>query len=246
MKELLSMQRHRGLLLGSAMAALLGFMGSQAQAATVTISVDLGGTVIYSTSGAVNITALNTDLKNAGSAYQFATNGLTASSQLQSDGEVALTTTGSIIILATGSTTPTLSIDVVATGILAPVGSGGTLASSASGTYSGVSSGTTTFTGDYQGTTLTPAIVGTASGGTTSYGSTNAVQSIGTVPSGYSLSNHFVIGLSQNVGGTEGLSGSVIVSTVVPEPSSVVMLLTGMPLPLAMVFGLIRRRRAMA
>jgi len=246
------MQRHRGFFLGLAMAALLAVMGNQAQADPVTISVDLGGTVIYSTSGAVNITALNTDLRDAGSAYQFATNGLTASSQLQSDGEVALTTTGSIIILSSGSTTPTLSVDVVATGVLAPVGPGGTLASSASGTYSGVTSGTTTFTGDYQATPptspiiLTPAIVGTASGGTTSYGGTNPVQSIGTVPSGFSLSNHFIIGLSQNVGGTEGFSGSVIVSTVVPEPSSVVMLLTGMPLPLAMVFGLIRRRRAMA
>jgi hypothetical protein len=70
---------HRKVFLGLAMALLLGVMGSQARAASVTISVDLGGTVIYSTPGAIDITALNIDLGDAGSAYRFATNGLTAS-----------------------------------------------------------------------------------------------------------------------------------------------------------------------
>ena len=147
-------------------------MGSQARAGTVTIAVDLGGTVIYSTIGAVNITAVNTDLGDAGSAYRFATNGLTASASSTATDDVSLATTASITISSTGSTTPTLSIDVVATGILSPTGVG-TLFSSASGTYTTVASGTTEFTGDYQTTVTTPTIVGTASGGSTSYSSSN-------------------------------------------------------------------------
>jgi hypothetical protein len=157
-----------------------------------------------------------------------------------------LATTASISIAAVGSTTPTLSIDVVATGISSPTGVG-TLFSSASGTYTGVASGSTSFVGDYQTTTLTPPIVGSASGGITSYSSSNPGMAVGTVPSGYTLSNHFVVGLSQSVGGTEGFSGSVLlVTSSVPEPSSVVMLSMGMPLLLAIGFGLNRRRRALA
>lgn len=241
------MQRHRGLLLGSAMAALLGFMGSQAQASTVTISVDLGGTVIYSTTGAVNITALNTDLKNAGSAYQFAPNGLTATATGTAT-TAGLSSSGSVSVISTGSTTPTLSVDVVETGILAPTGFKGSLAGSASDTYTQVPSGSTSFYGDYNTTTVTPtftlAAAGTNGGGTTF----PAAPVAGPVVSGYSLSNHFVISLSSATAtskGTDAFSGGVVLTTV-PEPASVVMLLTGMPLPLAIVFGLIRRRPARA
>jgi len=243
------MQRHRGLLLGSAMAALLGFMGSQAQASTVTISVDLGGTVIYSTTGAVNITALNTDLKNAGSAYQFAPNGLTATATGTAT-TAGLSSSGSVTVISTGSTTPTLSVDVVETGILAPTGSSGSLAGSASDTYTQVPSGSTSFFGDYNTTTVTPtftlAAAGTNGGGTTFPG----VGVTGPVLSGYSLSNHFIISLSASTAsskGTDAFSGGVVLTTTsIPEPASVVMLLTGMPLPLAIVFGLIRRRPARA
>jgi hypothetical protein len=229
------------------MAALLGFMGNQAQAATVTISVDLGGTVVYSTTGAVSITALNGALAGAGSAYRFETNGLTASSTTTGTDTVSLATTGAIMIAAVGSTLPTLSVDVVASNILAPTGTNGMLSTSASGTYTNVAAGSTTYTGDYMGTTAAP-ISGSASGGTTSFQGSTPAMGVGTVLSGYSLSNSFVIGLSKSVGGTEGFSGSAVltVSSVVPEPASVVMLLTGMPLPLAIVFGLIRRRRAVA
>jgi hypothetical protein len=224
------------------MTVLLGVMGNPARAGTLTISVDLGGTVVYSTTGAVDTVALNTDLRTAGSAYRFATNGLSASTQTIGSDMVSLTTTGSITIAAIGSTTPSLSVDVVQTGVLAPIGSNGTLVTSASGTYAGVASGTTTFTGDYQATTASP-IVGTASGGTTSFSGSTPLLSIGAVPSGYSLSNSFVISLSKSVNGTEGFSGGVIV-TAIPEPSSVVMFTMGMPL--AIVFGLIRRRRRRA
>jgi hypothetical protein len=237
------MQRHRKRFLGLAVTLLLGVMGSQCRASTVTISVDVGGTVIYDTTGAVDITVLDTALQAIGSAYQFATNGLT--STLSSlPGSVGLSTTGSIFISSVGSTTPTLSVDVVATGILSQTGSNGILSTSASGTYIGVAAGSTSFIGDYQTTILSPAIIGTASGGTTSFGASNSPEPVGTVPSSYSLSNHFIIGLSDSIGGTEGFSGGAVLSAgSVPEPSSVVMLSLGILPLLAIGFGLTHRRR---
>jgi len=245
------MQRHRGLFLGLAMAALLAVMGNQAHAANVTISVDLGGTVIYTApvNGAVNINALNTDLTNAGSSYQFAANGLTATATGTATTS-GLSTAGTVTVSATngGSTSPTLSVDVVETGILSPTGTG-SLVGSASTTYTQVPSGSTSFTGDYNTTTLTPTFTLAASG-TNSGGATFPSQGIGAVAAGYTLSNHFVISLSPATAtssGTDSFAGGVVVTAtggVVPEPASVVMLLTGMPLPLAIVFGLIRRRRA--
>jgi len=244
------MQSRRGFFLGLAMTALLGFMGNQARAATVTISVDLGGTVIYSTTGAVNINALNTDLVNAGSAYQFEPNGLSASTTGTAT-TAGLSTSGFVTVISGAglSTTPSLSVDVVESGILAPTGTNGTLVGSASVNYTQVPSGSTSFTGDYQTTTLTPTFT-LAAAGTNGSGTTFPVMSVGTVAPGYTLSNHFIISLSPataSTGGTDSFGGGVVLTAaggVVPEPASVVMLLTGMPLPLAIVFGLIRRRRA--
>jgi hypothetical protein len=46
-------------------------------------------------------------------------------------------------------------------------------------------------------------------------------------------------------GGSVGFTNKVTVTNVIPEPASLVMMLTGMPLPLV-VLGLLRRRRAAA
>jgi len=247
MKELLRMHRHRAFFFGTAMALVLGFMANQAQAATVTITVDLGGVPIYSTTGAVNITALNTDLANAGSAYRFQPNGLTATATGDAV-SAGLSTAGTVTVVSTGSTADKLSVDVVETGILSPTGPA-SLGGSASDTYTQVPSGSTSFYGDFNTTTVTPTFILAASG-TNGGGTTFPPQDIGTVSSGYSLSNHFIIDLSPGTAathGTDSFSGGVVLTTgTVPEPASVVMLLTGMPLPLAIVFGLIRRRRAEA
>jgi hypothetical protein len=228
------------------MTALLGFMGNQARAATVTISVDLGGTVIFSTTGAVNINALNTDLVNAGSAYQFEPNGLSASTT-GSATTAGLSTSGFVTVISGAglSTTPTLSVDVVESGILAPTGTG-TLVGSASVNYTQVPSGSTSFTGDYQTTTLTPTFT-LAAAGTNGGGTTFPSMGVGTVAAGYTLSNHFIISLdpaTASTGGTDSFGGGVVLSaSVIPEPASIVTMLLGMPLPLGMVFALIRRRR---
>jgi len=243
------MQRHRGLSLGLVMGALLALTGNPAQATSITLSVDLNGVVIYSTTSSspdqtvsASTIALNADLAAAGSAYQFSS--LSANSNYTGAATGFLQTTGQLTMIAGGSTSAVLSVDVTQSGFLAPIGPVGTMVSSASGDYVGVPSGTTTYTSDYQSITSAP-LTGTASGGSTSFSGMTPPMAIGAVPSGYSLSNHFLISLTQTVGASEGFAGSVLV-TAVPEPASGVMLLTGMPLPLAIVFGLIRRRRARA
>ncbi len=81
--------------------------------------------------------------------------------------------------------------------------------------------------------------------GTNAYSGTTGEVPIGTVPTGFSLSNHFLISVAKGpdvfLGGT---GGAVVSAASVPEPSSIVTLLSGMSLPLLGVIGLIRRRRS--
>jgi len=248
------MQRHRGFILGLALSAVVGLMGNQAHAGNITLTVDLNGIVIFTAlpgpdqpNSIAAITAtLNTDLATNGSAYRFSS--LSAQSNFSGAGTGFLTVTGQLTIATTGTTAKVLSIDSTQSGFLSPVGPGGTLVSSASSTYVNTS-GSVSYQSDYQGAPTSPAGVIALGTGTGSDAHTNAPVGIGSVPSSYELSDHFLINLAQpSVGGpavSEGVSGSTIVSaTTIPEPTSVVMLLTGMPLPLAIVFGLIRRRRA--
>jgi len=249
------MKRQRGFLLSLGLSALLSLTASQAQAGSITLTVDLGGTVIFTATSvapdmnlsvpALLTSAVNTDLAAAGSIYRFSSLG--ANSNFSGSATGFLQTNGQINIVA-GTNTASLSVDTTQSGFLSPIGPGGTIVSSLGGDYVGVASGTTTYTSDYNGPplTTTPALTGTATGGSTSFSSLTPSASIDTIPSGYSLSNHFVISLAPgSINGSEGFTGSVMVSAI-PEPASLVMLLTGMPLPLAIVFGLIRRRRAEA
>jgi hypothetical protein len=232
------------------MSALVGLMGNQAQAGSITLSVDLNGVVIYSTTSSApdqsvsaSLVAVNSALGAHGSAYRFTS--LSANSNYTGGSNGSLQTNGQINMSGAGTTAAVLSVDTTQSGFLSPTGSGGMMVSSAGGDYLNVPAGTTTYRSDYQSTTFSPLLSFAASGGSTSFSGATPSQSIGTIPSGYSLSNHFLISLTKS-GGSEGFTGSVLVTAAVPEPASVVMLLTGMPLPLAIVFGLIRRRRAEA
>jgi hypothetical protein len=245
------MLRHRRLLLGLALSALMGFSGSQAQAGSISLSVDLNGVVIYTATSvspdqsvSAALVTLNDALKAHGSAYVFSS--LSANSNYQGDGTGFLQTTGQLSTSGTGTTAATLSIDTSQSGFTAPLGTNGMLMSTSSGSYIN-SVGSSTYTSDFQGTNATP-LTNTLTG-TGSYSTPNPPPTvgIGSVPSGYSLSNHFSISLTKAANLTYGFSGEAIVTaSVVPEPSSVVMFLTGMPLPLALAFGAIRRRRASA
>jgi hypothetical protein len=245
------MQKHRGLFMSLALSAIIGLMGSQAQAGSITLSVDLNGVSIYTATSVspdqnvqAILTTLNTALHAHGSAYFFT--GLNAQSNFTGSSVGSLQTTFQLNTsggpTGGGDTSAVLSIDTVQSGFLSPVGPGGTAISTAGGSYS-TASGSLSYTSDFQAAN-TPTLVFPVSGTNSFSGNTGPVP-IGSIPSGYQLSNHFLISLNQGPSVFLGGTGGILV-TAVPEPSSIVTMLTGMPLPLAVVFGLIRRRRSIA
>jgi hypothetical protein len=242
------MQRHRGLLMSLALSAVMGLMGTQANAGSITITVDLNGVPLLSFSSvppdqSVNfpLVAINSALTGAGSAYQFT--GLSAQSNYTGSAVGSLQTTFQLNTSGPGTTTDVLSIDTVQSGFLSPVGPNGVAISTAGGSFQ-TASGSLSYTSDYQGAN-TPTLVFPVSG-SNSYSGTTGALPIGSVPTGYQLSNHFLISLVQGPNVFLGGTGGIVVTAGVPEPSSIVTMLMGMPLPLAVVFGLIRRRLSAA
>jgi len=241
------MQKHRGLLMSLALSAVMGLMGTQANAGSITITVDLNGAPLLSFSSvppdqSVNfpLVAINSALTGAGSAYQFT--GLSAQSNYTGSAIGSLQTTFQLNTSGAGTTAAVLSIDTVQSGFLSPLGPGGVAVSTAGGSYN-TASGSLSYTSDYQGAN-TPTLVFPVSG-TNSYSATTGAIPIGAIPTGYQLSNHFLISLATGPDVFLGGTGGIVVSAV-PEPSSIVTMLMGMPLPLAVVFGLIRRRLSAA
>jgi len=229
--------------------ALSGFMANRAEAGSITLSIDLGGTVLVSEVStapdqtveftASDIASANADLIAAGSAYRLS--GLSANSNFTGGATGFLQITGQVSIGAVGNTTLALSLDATQGGFLAPVGPSGTATTSSSANYAGSATGTTTYTGDFQGAVLPSPITFSGTGS-----STSAPVGIGSVPSGYSLSSHYVLNLGDVQTASVGVVGTTTVTAAaVPEPASIVMLLTGLPMPLVFM-GLLRRRKAKA
>jgi hypothetical protein len=243
------MRRHRGFLYGLALMALSGFMANRADAGSISLSVDLNGVVIFtatSTSPNQSVSAvlvtLNDALKSHGSAYQFQS--LSANSNFTGGANGTLQTGFQLNTSGTGTTAAVLSIDTVQSGFLSPTGPDGKLDSSAGGSF-GNTTGSLSYTSDYQGAN-SPTLVFPASGSNGSYSGDTGPVAVGTVPSGYSLSNHFLINIAKSPSTTLGGTGTAtLTASIVPEPASVVMMLTGLPVPLVFM-GLLRRRKAKA
>jgi hypothetical protein len=246
-KENSSMEKLRRLLWSLSLIALVGLMPSETQAGPITLSVDLDGVEIFSFSSVapdqnvlVPTAAVNAALTAAGSAYQFIS--LSAQSNYTGTTFGSLQTTFQLNTSGPGDTSAVLSIDTDQSGFLSPTGPLGSYNSSVGGQYSNAT-GSLSFTSDFQGVngpTLPIAI-----SGTNSYSAATGDVPVGAVPSGYELSNHFLISLTQTPTTFLGGTGGIELHAAIPEPSSVVMFLTAMPLPLVLV-GLARRRRALA
>ena len=218
----------------------LGAGKSGAHAGELTLSVDLNGLVIYSATStspdqtvSANLTDLNAAPATNGSAYVF--NSLSANSNFTGNSVGFRQTNGQISISGSVGTTLTLlSIDTTQSGFLTPFGPGGALVSSAGGDYINVV-GSTTYSSDIGGYNSPPLTFVSSSLGSNAFSGATPSQSIGTIPSDYSLSNHFLIGITQAAdSNSEGFSGSVVVTTgAVPEPTSIIMLMPLVPLALA-------------
>ncbi len=248
------MQRHRGLLMSLALSAVMGLMGTQANAGSITLTVDLDingvDTVIYTATSsppldqsvAAVLTAVNGALGSHGSAYRFTALG--AQSNYTGSSTGSLQTTFQLNTSGTGTTASALTIDTVQTGFLSPTGADGMAKSDVGGSYI-TAAGSLSYTSDYQGANTPTLMVGVSGSGP--YDGTTGLLPIGTIPSsGYQLSNHFLINLTKSPDTFLGGTGGIVVMGGVPEPSSIVSMLMGMPLPLAVVFGLIRRRLSAA
>jgi len=259
------MKKHRGLCLALGLAALMGFSTNQAGAETITMTIQVGGgpAIDLSTFGGVgtaqgyslsasSIALLNSYLTGQGSEYQFAGGSTNLGGGSNNTGTAAggqLVLTGSIESVGAGIAA--LTITETEGGFTAPTGPSGTLFSSSSATFSGQAAGgghtaSSTYTnGSYVVPTTTYSVLST--GVAPNSPGNSATASVMPVATLYTLSNTITFGLGAGTAAnpitdTFGVT-SVITAAVVPEPASVVMFLTGMPVPL-MVLGMLRRRKA--
>ncbi len=245
------MQRLRGFFLGLALSTLVGLSGSQAEAGNITISVYLGSTsnpALATFTGSTtsltvtNLTILNGKLAAAGSIYTV--DGLTASSNNGLGQSPGFLHDSATVTEVAGSNGAKIIVVASQSGFLTPSPGSKDVSLLSTAAYNGspAAGGSATYVSAYQSSsaptiTLTP----------TSSNSPTTLSGLGTIPSGgYMLTDTTSIGYT-GTGNSETVTATgSITAMAIPEPSSVVMFLTGMPLPLAIVFGLIRRRRTAA
>jgi len=249
------MRRHRGFLYGLALMALSGLMTNRADAGSIELSVDLGGVVIFGpiasaspdrqiTLTAAQLSTINGTLSSDGSAYRVT--GLSAGSNFNGGATGFLQITAQVAVLGTvGTTTLPLSFDATQTGFLSPIGTSGTIRNAEGGSNSSNATGTISYTGDFQAVN-SPTLSSTL-GSSGSFSTSNGPSPIvGGVPSGYELSSHIVVNMGDVLTSTAGVTGTTTVTASgTPEPATLVMLVTGLPVPLVFM-GLLRRRKAKA
>jgi hypothetical protein len=258
-KELVSMKKHRGLFLAMGLAALMGLVASEARAETLNLTVYAGsgttGTVIYTETGGVtaaqfSASALTTALGGAGfSAYTFSNIG--ASSNNPGSATNAFINTSGVMTVGsgTGADTP-ITVVVSETGFMAPGSiSGNTLNGFVTANFLNDTTSSASQNGTFADSS-SPAV--TAATGplnlTTSGSGAPTSATLGAYVTPFTLTTESVISVSpasSTTTGTFSFTNKVFVTStgVIPEPASIVMMLTGMPLPLVMM-GLLRRRRA--
>jgi hypothetical protein len=270
-KELDSMKKHRGLFLALGLAAMIGLMAGEARAGTLTLSVyagsGTGGTLIDSFTGgstslsltAAQLGVLNTDLAAAGfSAYSF-TNlsgtsnnpGVSSLAFVQVSGQLAAATTGTGM---GADITVVLNEDSFNSPSAA---AGNELVNAGNANYKGNTAGetnsNTTNTGMFfqplapSNEVDTPSVALPSTGGAADNPNGNSSIGLGPYATPFSLASQTVLRLTATPGAggaTNGFANTVSL-TAIPEPASIVMMLTGMPLPLV-VLGILRRRRAAA
>jgi hypothetical protein len=213
----------------------------------------------------INVGALNSDLAGFGSAYSFSNMGVqtnwpgtstSAGGFLLTAGTLAVGTTGTaglIKVTATegGYTTPSASLGVVLATVHQANFTGTTAGTDGGSPTPSYQSGTGSFT-DSGGPplTVTSATLVMPSNGMLPDGHTTSdTKTLGPFVTPYTLTTESDFNLVPRVAapGSDGFSAQVSVITV-PEPASMVMFLTSMPVPFVIVgwLGLRGRRRVAA
>jgi len=257
------MRKHCGFLSILGLTAMMGLMANQAHAETMTLTVYSGagttGAVIFTMTGATStavapgpdggatgIDTLNGNLHAIGfGAYTFSALGGSSNFTSSPILDQHILVTGGLTVTSggTGEGAP-ITVVVSEDGFTQPP-IGKTLADAAGASFGGAT-GSSANTGLFSGT---PSSVSPSTITDTTSPISSASAPITSLPIPYTLTSETVISLTSvstdpAVPGTLTFSNQVTV-TGVPEPASLVMMLTGMPLPLV-VLGILRRRRAAA
>jgi len=254
------MKRHRGTFLGLALSAMLGLTAGEARAELISMTLSVTGASAFVVDGFADtqgqttyvvgqtgITAINSYLSGAGSEYTFTSLGGSSNNPGNATQGV-LSVSGSVSTATSGIAG--LTLWETEDGYTAPTGSNGTLNSSSSGTFTNEAAGYGHTASSTLMSTLNTTVgpYNVLSTGTPNPNSTgNSAMASGlSVASGYSLMNTLVFNLAAgtaNAVGIDGFSASATVTaSSIPEPASLVTMLTGIPLPLVL-FGLLRRRQ---
>ena len=254
------MSKQRRLLWSLGLSALMGLMAGQVRAETITMTLSVTGAATslnvlglqsadgrtFTVEGA-GLNAINGYLSGAGSEYTFQSLG--GSSNWSGGSQAVLTVTGEVNSLGSGNAGLTLT--ETESGFISPVSPpSGTLVSSSSATFTNQpAGGGNSIFSTYNTGPSTPTYSVLSSGTVpNSPGNTAMVSGITAGPASYSLMNtvSFALAAGSTAMPIKDQFTTSAVLTVVPEPASLVMFMTGMPLPLVLVGLLRRRRRAVA
>jgi hypothetical protein len=264
-KEWDSMTRHRGLFLALGLSALIGSAAPEARAAGITMTLTwTGGSITLnsltsspyventSTATALNINAgaLSGYLSGHGSAITFTSLGASSNYPGGTPNPLVATLTESGTAVLSGSSGATaITVATMESGYTTPSGTTGTLGSAQTAIFTNVTAGGSEASSSSYNSTNTTTLTSTSTGTSlNAYSPTNSMG-VGTIVSGYTLDNSSAISMTGSTPGagttTQFAVAATLTGAAVPEPASLIMMLTGMPLPLV-VLGLLRRRRAAA
>jgi len=243
-------------------------MAGEARAANLVLTVYAGagtsGTVIYTQNGGTqslngDAGALTTALAAHGfSAYSFSNIGASSNNPGDTTNGYILASGNMQVGTGTGANTP-ITIVVSEGGFFSPASATGNMLHDVgqSNYVNTATDSTTKDTGTFMSSSptvnvSTPSFTLTSPAGPVFPGQQgSASTSLPAYSTPYTLVSQSIISLSPGTGATAnnpaslGFSNKVLVTAAVPEPASIVMMLTGMPLPLV-VMGLLRRRRRAA
>jgi len=246
-------------MLSLALSFLVGVIATEAQAAPITMTIDTTGgsflvdLVATSTPTTYNVdapglAALNAFLLGVGSEYQFVS--LSGSSNFPGNASLGnLVLTGEIHSAVGGGPDAFLKITESEDSFTSPTGPSGTLDSSSTGNFTLQPAGGGHTASSAFNATSTPTYAVLSSGLAVNGQAGAASVGVAPVSTLYTLTNVITFGLAaagaNDVIDSFGVTAT-ITATAVPEPSSSVMLLMGLPVPLVLA-GLLRRyRRATA
>jgi hypothetical protein len=241
----------------------MGLTAGEARAGNLTMTLTwTGGSLSFDNTNAtyalpgssltallVNTDAVNTFLMNNGSAISFSALGASSNfpGGVPIPSEATLTQTGTAVLSrSTGATAITVATSQA--GFTTPSGATGTLNSAQTAIFTNMVAGNNQTSSSSFNALNTPTLTSTTTGiQLQAYSPSNSIP-VGTVVSGYTLANTATItmtGSTPGSGTTDQMQvGATLVSgAAIPEPASLILMLTGLPLPLVVV-GLLRRRAA--